>query len=176
MNKLIGFSLISLAILIVVVFSQLGRIPNQVSTPPPTSLPISQINEIVNYQAGFAIFANGVKRSFSNPKYHNLSADVFLTGQNPEIVNVKKKGATWDDFFKTLPMKVTNACLTTGTGQTFCTGEKDTLKFYLNGVKTVDLLDREIKDGDRTLISYGDESESQIQRQLNQVVNPKNLN
>ena len=136
------------------------------STPLPT--PTTEPKE-VNYQASFAIFTNGTFRVFTAAMYHNLSADVYIQADNPNIVHVKKKGLTFDDFFKTLPFMLTKDCLTTGTGQTFCTGKAGTLKFYLNGVKTDDLLVREIKDGDKALITFGLETEAQIQQQLTQV-------
>ena len=124
---------------------------------------------IVDYKASFAIFTNGIFRVFTAAMYHNLSADVFIQADNPNLVHVKKSGVTWDDFFKTLPFKLTKDCLTTGTKETFCSGQNGTLKFYLNGVEDKDLLDKEIKAGDRALITFGAEDEVQIQKQLKQV-------
>ena len=122
--------------------------------------------ESVDFKASFAIFTNGTFRVFTASMYHNLSEDVFIEAENPNIVHVKKSGITWDDFFKTLPFKLTRECLTTGTGQTFCDGQNDTLKFYLNGEKTDNLLDSEIHKGDQVLISYGNEKTDEIDIQL----------
>jgi len=124
--------------------------------------------EEVNYRASFIIFTNGAVRDFSEPKYHNQSEDVYITSENPTEVIVKRKGAKWQDFFKTLPspMKVSKDCLTTGNGQVFCTNENNSLKFFLNGERDDDLLSKEIKNGDKALISYGSESEEQVQMQL----------
>lgn len=124
------------------------------------------VEEKIDSQATFLIFTNGSLRDFSASKYHNLSKDVYIASENPNIVYVKKKGITWNDFFKTLPMKVTSDCLTTGTGQKFCTNENGSLKFFLNGKRDDDLLSKEIKNGDKALITYGNESESKIQQQL----------
>ena len=139
------------------------------STPLPT--PTTEPKE-VNYQASFAIFTNGTFRVFTAAMYHNLSKDVYIESTNPNVIHVKKKGITYDDFFKTLPFKLTKDCLTTGTGQTFCTGNGGTLKFYLNGAKTDDLLVRQIKDSDKVRITFGTDSETQIQNQLTQVPKP----
>ena len=49
--------------------------PTQISTTSPTIQP--QI-EAVDYKAGFAIFTNGTFRIFTDSKYHNQSADVFI--------------------------------------------------------------------------------------------------
>lgn len=126
-------------------------------------------SEEVNIKASFLIFTNGTKRDFSASRYHNLTDYVYLVTENPTTIHAKKKGVTWGDFFGTLPMKLTENCLTTGTGQLFCSNGFETLKFYLNGVKTEGVLGKEIKDGDKFLISYGEDNEEEIKKQLNQI-------
>ncbi len=128
-----------------------------------TSSPVPQT---VDKKASFAIFTNGIFRIFTASMYHNLSEDVYIQADNPNIVLVKKSGVTWNDFFKTLPFSLTKSCLTTGTKETFCTNQSKTLKFYINGVQYDNLLDREIKDGDKALISFGSENEEQVQEQI----------
>ncbi len=133
----------------------------QTSQPQDTSSPMA-----VDINAAFAIYTNGTFRIFSASMYHNLSEDVFIESKNPNIVQVKKKGVTWGNFFGTLPMKLTSECLTTGTGQTFCSGQGPTLKFYLNGQQVENFLSMEIHQNDRALISFGNENETQIKLQL----------
>ncbi len=113
----------------------------------------------VDIQASFAIFTNGTKRIFTDSKYHNRSPDVYIESENPDVVKVKKTGSTWDDFFKTLPMKLDKQCLTTGTGQVFCSNNNVTLKFYLNGQLDQDALNKVITNGDKLLVSYGTEDQ-----------------
>lgn len=127
-----------------------------ISTPSLTNS-----DEKVDIKASFRIITGNITRSFKAEKYHNLSPDVYIEAPDPTIVYVKKSGITWDDFFKTLPMKLTKGCLTTGDGETYCSGKDlriggqgGSLKFYLNDKEDKDLLDREIKDGDKALIKY----------------------
>ena len=129
--------------------SQTKDIPLQNLIPSPTP-----IEQKVDFRASFTIITGNITRSFKAEKYHNLSADVFIEASDPTIVRVKKKGITWDDFFKTLPMKLTKACLTTGDGETFCDGGSGNLTFYLNDVEDKNLLDKQIKAGDKTLIKF----------------------
>lgn len=131
--------------------------------------PTSTQNQAVNKQASFAIFTNGTFRVFTASMYHNLSEDVFIQADNPNIVYVKKSGITWDDFFKTLPFKLTQDCLTTGTKETFCTGSNGTLKFYLNGERKEEVLDQEIQNGDKLLVTFGNESEDTIKQQIDNI-------
>lgn len=129
---------------------------NKSQTPKtlvPTPTPIAEEDK-VNIKASFTIVTGNITRSFKAEKYHNKSSDVYIESPDATIVHVTKKGITWDDFFQTLPMKLTKECLITGDGETLCNGKNGTLQFFLSGVETPNLLDQEIKDGDKTLIKF----------------------
>lgn len=132
----------------------------------PTQTPVADI------KASFAIFTNGTFRIFTSSMYHNLSQDAFIESSNPNLVHVKKTGVTWNNFFATLPFKLTSSCLTTGTKETFCSGNGRTLKFYINGVENYNALDQEIKNGDTLLVTYGSHSAKSINSQLQKVSKP----
>ena len=123
-------------------------------------------SQMIDKQASFAIFTNGTFRVFTASMYHNLSEYVFIQADNPNIVHVKKAGVTWNDFFKTLPFKLTSECLTTGTKETFCTGTNGSLRFYLNGNQKQNVLEEEIKAGDQLVVTFGRENAQQIQEQI----------
>lgn len=149
---------VAILLFLAVVVLLRGVIQNGGSSPSPTSVPISppstpQTQE-VDIRASFQIITQGVVRSFKNPKYHQKSLEVYLLVDDPSVVHAKRTGITWNDFFKTLPMKLTKDCLTTGDGETFCSGSGGALSFYLNDKEDSDLLDREIKDGDKALIKF----------------------
>lgn len=127
--------------------------------------------QIVEKQASFAIFTNGTLRVFTATMYHNLSSDIYIEASSPGVIQIKKAGLTWHDFFSTLPLKLTHECLTTGTGQTFCTGLNGTLKFYINGKKSVNALDQRVNNGDKLLVTFGSESEIAIKKQFDQIPN-----
>ena len=133
-------------------FLLLSRSQTQNNTPQnlPTPSPAPSF-EIVNIKAFFTIITGNITRNFSATKYHNLSPDVYIKASNPSIVYVTKAGVTWDDFFKTLPMKLTKDCLITGDGETFCDGN---LKFFLNDIEDKGLLEKEIKEADKALIKF----------------------
>lgn len=129
---------------------------NKSQTPQPlvlTPSPSPQ-NETVNIKASFTIVTGSITRSFKAENYHNQSPDVYIENPDPTIIHVTKTGIIWHDFFKTLPMKLTKDCLRTGDRETLCNGKGGALKFYLNDVETPDLLDKEIRDGDKVLIKF----------------------
>lgn len=131
---------------------------------------IPSTKKVVSFKASFAIFTNGTFRIFTDSKYHGKSPDAFMDEAN--IVIVKKNGTTWADFFNTLPMTLNKDCIITGTGQTFCTNNTSRLRFFINGSEEPNALDKEIKENDKLLITYGNETESQIKLQQEQIPNP----
>lgn len=140
--------------------------PTQTGTPSPLASPTAQ----TPFRAHFLIFTNGTRRIFADAMYHNLASDAFLTAEEPDTVTVTQP-ITWGDFFATLPFSLSQDCLTTGTGQTFCTGNDGTLKYYLNGERADNALSQIINPGDALLISYGPEEDPDITSQLEQLDN-----
>lgn len=108
----------------------------------------------VDFTASFEIVTLGTTRTFTAERYHNLSSEVYITSDDPNTVHVKADGVTWADFFQTLPMKLTKKCLTTGTGQVFCTNETDELKFFINDTEDPQALNKKINSGDKLLVIY----------------------
>ena len=171
MNKilylLIGLVILGLASYYVFVKSSNNKLLQTQSNLRITSTPAPNPN--VDYHGAFAIFTNGTFRIFTASMYHNRSANVYIENPNPNIIYIKKRGTTWSDFFSTLPMKLTKECLTTGTGQTFCSAGNRELKFYLNGNLDQNALDRTINSKDQLLVTFGQETEAQIQKQTQQI-------
>lgn len=122
-------------------------------TQHTTSLSPS-VNQETNIIASFTIITDNITRSFKALKYHNKSQDVYIESSDPSVVHVKKSGITWDDFFNTLPMKLTKDCLITGDGEELCHNKNGTLEFFLNDIKDPNLLDKEIKEGNKALIKF----------------------
>lgn len=98
-------------------------------------------------KATFEIYTLGTKRIFNEPKYHNLSSEVFINASEPNAVNVTKQNVTWQQFFETLPFTLNTDCLITGTGQKFCS-DKYSLVFILNDSINTNALSEVINDED----------------------------
>lgn len=145
-----------LAICVIVTVFLLMKPANAPSLPlqSRTASPQPQVEQTVDFTATFIIITNGTTRNFSAAMYHNRSADVYIEAANPTVVHIKKAGVTWNDFFQTLPFSLTKECLTTGTQETFCTGETGTLRFYLNDIESPNLLDTQIKADDHARIQF----------------------
>jgi len=176
MNRHIFIGIVIALLLVAGYFIFSNSKKNTNSTIDETSLEqsnkSSSVPQAVSKQASFVIFTNGTFRVFSAAMYHNLSDDIYIESNAPNIVKVKKAGITWNDFFSTLPFGLTHDCLTTGTKETFCTGGKGELKFYLNGERKESVLDQEIQNNDKLLVTFGNESEILIKKQIDQIPNP----
>lgn len=156
MRRIVIISFLAIALVLTSAFILFNK-PQAPTVLAPTATLTPQ-NQAVDIKASFIIITGNITRTFKAEKYHNKSPDVYIESLDPTIVHVKKIGITWDDFFKTLPMKLTKVCLTTGDGETHCNKKNGTLKFYLNDIQTPDLLDRQIKDGDKALIKFSPKS------------------
>jgi hypothetical protein len=110
------------------------------------------------YTASFSITTQGTKRIFTDTKYHQQSTEVFISSNDPSKVTVTKNNITWQNFFDTLPspMKLTPDCLTTGTGQVFCSNNTSQLYFTINGVSDPNALEKIIQPNDILDITYSD--------------------
>ena len=155
---------------VVILLGSLFVLKEVVKTEKP-DLPaaVEKVKKPIEKKAYFLIFTNGTRRIFDDPKYHNQSEEIYLEAQAPNKLIVKKEGAKWKDLFATLPMELSKDCLMTGTGQRFCTGETGFLAFYVNGEKIDDMLEREINDGDKLLVSFGSQNEEEIKNQQSQL-------
>lgn len=172
MNKsIVIIAIVVVAIGSILLFKQtkLEKSKPLTALPSISKSPTKKPDENVDYKAAFAIFTNGTFRIFTAPMYHNQSNDAYIEVKNPNIVRVKKEGTKWNDFFITLPFKLTKDCLTTGTGQTFCNGNNGRLRFYINGKEDTTALDKKISNGDRLLVTYGDENEQKIEEQIQKI-------
>ncbi len=81
------------------------------------------------------------------------------------VVHVHREGTTWREFFHSLGFELTDQCLTTPEGDTYCTTETKRLSFIVNGVRGDGLAFQDITDIDRALISFGDESDEELRQQ-----------
>ena len=124
-----------------------------------TNAPVSQdTTKIINYplSAEFTVTINGIARKFNSAMYSKQDFAVYIDETDSSKIIVTEAGVTWQDFFDTMPapFKLTNDCITTGTSETYCTGQNGELKFMLNGVETPEALDLVINAGDILNVIY----------------------
>ncbi len=72
-------------------------------------------------------------------------------------------------MFENLRIGIDSECYIFPDGRQFCTNEDYSLKYYINHQLVKDIWDYVIEDGDRILITYGNETPEQIEEQLMEI-------
>lgn len=108
----------------------------------------------------------GDKFDFSLPPYQIKSSWIHFEGGDGNTVHRHASGVTLGYLFDTLNIDLTNDCFIFPDQREFCTNEDYSLKFYINHQKVNGIRDYILQQGDRILISYGNESQEQIEEQL----------
>jgi protein-disulfide isomerase len=160
-----------------------------VNAPPPEVDKDDLANAADTHEhADFAVYLNGKKIDFSIDKYqsdepededenhdheedhaHALDPYVHIHNNKGEIIHKHKTGITLGYFFETLGMKFSDSCFETDDGTQFCKDDKNSLKFFVNGVRNTRNTSYVIKDLDQILVSYGPLTDSNLKSQLDSV-------
>jgi len=108
----------------------------------------------------------GDKFDFSLPAYQVKNSWIHFEGGDGGTIHRHSTGVTLDYLFKSLGIDLTEECYVFPEGREFCSNEEYSLKFYINHEKVSGINDYVPLDGDRILISYGNESQEEIESQL----------
>ena len=128
----------------------------------------------IHYHADFALYINGSSYDFSQEKYmsgdnKSLSNFVHLHDMDGEVIHKHAEGITLGFFFESIGMKLNSACLVLDDGTSYCNKDDKGLKMYVNGKHNDEFAGYDIQDEDKILLSFGDESEEGIKRQIDSI-------
>ena len=118
----------------------------------------------------------GDQFDFSTSTYQIKNSWIHFEESDGTTIHRHSSGVSLEYLFDSLSLTVGKVsidgtlkdCFTfpESDGRKFCTNEDYSLKLYINHQAVSDLNDYVIEDGDRILISYGNEKEEQINEQL----------
>lgn len=111
----------------------------------------SEALSIPHKHANFQVYINGTSLDFTDQKYQ---ATVLQEG-NGDLIHFSEGSMTLGSFFESLDHKLTNTCLTTDSGDEYCSDDSSKLFAYINGEEVEDFSSYELQDLDRILVSYG---------------------
>ena len=111
----------------------------------------------------------GDKFDFSAPSYQVKSAWIHFESSDGETIHRHASGVTTGYLFENLGITIDSNCFIFSDGRQFCTNEDYSLKYYINHKAVSDINDYVFEDQDRILISYGSESQEQIEQQLEEL-------
>ncbi|MBI2102160.1 hypothetical protein HYT53_06130 [Candidatus Woesearchaeota archaeon] len=120
--------------------------------------------------ADVKVYINGNSIDFSQRKYQLASRFIHFEEGIGDVVHVHATGLTIGHLLKSLKGSLNNNCLVLD-GNNYCSDNSGKLRFYVNNKPNSDFGSYVFKDLDKMLISYGDEDDSVIQKQLDSVTN-----
>lgn len=116
------------------------------------------------------VYINGQSIDFSQRKYQLASSFIHFEEGIGDVIHTHATGLTVGHMFKSLGMDFSNNCIAVEK-QDYCSDNGKKLKFYVNGQSSNEFDNRIIKNLDKYLISYGDENEPEIRKQLDSITN-----
>ena len=108
----------------------------------------------------------GDKFDFSVPTYQIKSSWIHFEESDGTTVHRHSSGVTLGYLFENLGIGINSECYIFPDGRQFCTNEDYSLKYYINHQIVKDINDYIIEEGDRILITFGNETPEQIEEQL----------
>ena len=103
---------------------------------------------------------------FSSPTYQIKSSWIHFEDTDGTTIHRHSSGVTLGFLFDTLNIGIDDECYRFPDGRQFCTNEDYSLKYYINHQLANGIRDYVFEDGDRLLITYGNETPEQIEEQL----------
>jgi len=120
--------------------------------------------------ADIKIYINGQSIDFSQKKYQVTTSYIHFEDGLGDVIHVHATGMTIGNLLNSVGINLNNGCLVFG-GQGYCNDKNKKLKFYVNGKLTNEPNSYIINDLDKYLISYGNENDAEIQKQLDSITN-----
>ena len=111
----------------------------------------------------------GDKFDFAVPSYQIKNSWIHFEDSDGTTIHRHSTGVTLGFLFDSLNIGVDTDCFIFPDGRQFCTNEDYSIKFFINHEMVVDIRDYVFKDQDRILISYGSESQEEIEEQLREL-------
>ena len=108
----------------------------------------------------------GDKFDFSTPNYQVKTPWIHFENQDGDTIHRHSTGVELEFLFNSMNIAVDDNCFVFPDGRQFCTNEDYSLKFYVNEQLVKDLRQYIVQEDDRILITYGNEDQLAIDKQL----------
>ena len=106
----------------------------------------------------FMMYVNGQMVDFSQPKYQLRSNLVHFEESNGNVIHTHATGMTVGYMLGTLNIEMTSECLSID-GVRYCNNGNSKLKMYVNSQPSSEFGSYLMKDLDKILVSYGNETD-----------------
>lgn len=120
--------------------------------------------------ADFKVFIRGVEIDFKKEEYDVKSTFVHLHTKNSDggsVIHIEAENVPIGFFFSTLGMNFSKDCFKFD--QNYCNSQDEKLRFLVNGKENFEFENYIPRDLDRILITFGNETDDQIRKQMENV-------
>ena len=121
--------------------------------------------------AGILVKIFGDEFDFSAPAYQIKSPWVHFESRDGTTIHKHATGVELEYLFNSLSIGLDEECYVFPDGKAFCTTDEYSLKYFINGETMSDIRNYNIVEDDRILITFGGETDEQIQEYLTQLDN-----
>jgi|TARA_B110000014_G_C19742261_1_gene387128 hypothetical protein len=108
----------------------------------------------------------GDKFDFTSPNYQVATPWIHFENSDGDTVHRHSTGVELEFMFNSMKIAVDAQCFVFPDGRQFCNNNDYSLKYYVNQKKVDDITNYIIQEDDRILITYGDEDQEAIDKQL----------
>ena len=108
----------------------------------------------------------GDKFDFSTPNYQVKTPWIHFENQDGDTIHRHSTGVELEFLFNSMNIATDENCFVFPGGRQFCTNEDYSLKFYINQQLVEDIRKYIVQEDDRILITYGNEDQLAIDKQL----------
>ena len=121
--------------------------------------------------AAFLVKVNDENIDFSKPQYQVQSDSIHVENGDGTTLHRHATNVTFAEFLKSIKMDLdeTNNCLVFTNGTQYCNNENNQLRTFVNGNSTEPISDYVINDNDRLLVIYGNETQDQVSKALDEL-------
>jgi len=118
--------------------------------------------------ADYAIYLNGDKVDTEAPSFFAHEPRTHMHQPHVSLIHIHATGVTMGRFMSLIGFPFNSTCITAD-GNELCNEGGNELKFYVNGELNFGFNQYVLKDQNKILISYGNETEEELQEQLDSV-------
>jgi hypothetical protein len=108
----------------------------------------------------------GDKFDFSTPNYQVKTPWIHFENQDGDTIHRHSTVVELEFLFNSMNIATDENCFVFPDGRQFCTNEDYSLKFYINQQLVEDIRKYIVQEDDRILITYGNEDQLAIDKQL----------
>ena len=115
--------------------------------------------------AVFEVRLDGQPIDFSQSKYQVKSQFIHVENNDGTTLHKHSTGVPIGEFFRSVNMNIdeANSCFVSDEGTRYCDDGEKQLRFFVNGSEVSSVANYVLKENDKILIIYGNETDEQIQ-------------